>query len=162
MGTLAICPGSFDPVTIGHLDIIKRAAKMFDKVVVLVLPNAAKQSTFTPAERVDFIKRSIGDANNIEVDFYDGLLAKYAEKRGASAIVKGLRALSDFDYEFQMALTNKKINPNCDTVFLAASEGNMYISSSLVRQIGSMGGDISECVPPEILDDIRVRLKNIN
>lgn len=158
MGTLAICPGSFDPVTNGHLDIIKRAAKMFDRVIVLVLPNAGKVSTFTPEERVEFIRRSIGQCENIEVDFYDGLLAKYAEQTGASVIVKGLRALSDFDYEFQMALTNKKINPKCDTVFLTASEGNMYISSSLVRQVCSMGGDVSECVPAEILEDIKARL----
>ena len=158
-GKTVVCPGSFDPVTVGHLDIIKRASNMFDNVKVVVMANAAKSPTFTAQERVEMLKRSTQGLPNVTVDSYDGLLAVYAEKVGAAAIVKGLRAVSDFEYEFQMALTNKKLNPNVETVFLTTSAKNLYLSSSIVRQIGEMGGDIRDFVPAPIHNFIIKRLK---
>lgn len=157
---IAICPGSFDPVTMGHIDIITRAAGMFDKLIVVVMNNAAKKCSFTPEERVAMIKKCVADHDNIEVDAFDGLLADYAAKRGARAIVKGLRAMSDFEYEFQMALANKKLNPDVETLFLTTAQQNMYLSSSMVKQIAGMGGDISGFVPPVILKDITDRIGN--
>ncbi len=157
---IAICPGSFDPITIGHLDIILRSAKMFSKVIVVVMSNVYKNSgSFTVEERVEMIKKSVADIPNVEVDHYDGLLADYAASKNAKAIIKGLRAVTDFEYEFQMALTNKKLNPNLETLFLTTSAENMYLSSSMVKQIASMGGDITDFVPPAIHKDIVSRLK---
>lgn len=154
----AICPGSFDPVTCGHLDIITRAAKMFDRLIVVVASNGAKHCSFSPEERVEMIKKCISSLDNVEVVHYDGLLADYAAQRGAGAIIKGLRAMSDFEYEFQMALTNKKLNPNVETLFLTTSSQNMYLSSSMVKQVASMGGDISSFVPEVIKQDIINRI----
>ena len=151
---LALCPGSFDCITLGHLDIISRAAAMFDEVIVVAMNNADKKYTFTPEERIDMIKKSTADIKNVTVDLYDGLLADYAAQKGAFAIIKGLRAMSDFEYEFQMALTNKKLNPQVETLFLTTSAQNMYLSSSMVKQIACMGGDIKDFVPPAILGDI--------
>lgn len=160
---IAVCPGSFDPITIGHIDIIRRAAKLFDKVIVVVMVNYHKpQSYFTAEERVDLIKRSISDIENVEVDMYSGLLADYANIKGACAVVKGLRAVSDFEYEFQQALTNKKLNPELETVFMTAEASNMYLSSSVVKQVCEFGGDISEFVPAEVCDDIIRRIKERN
>lgn len=159
--SIAICPGSFDPVTKGHLDIITRSSKMFDKVIVVVMSNAKKinSTSFTIEERMEMIRRSVADLPNVEVDHSEGLLADYAAKKNASAIVKGLRAVTDFEYEFQMALANKKMNPEVETVFLTTSAENMYLSSSMVKQIASMGGDISDFVPEVIHQDIISRLK---
>ena len=154
----AICPGSFDPVTYGHLDIITRAAGMFKKVTVVVASNSRKNCSFSPEERVEMIKKCIPDLKNVEVVHYGGLLADYAAENGANAIIKGLRALSDFEYEFQMALTNKELNPNVETLFLTTSAQNMYLSSSMVKQIASMGGDISRFVPEVIKQDIINRI----
>ncbi|MBP3599692.1 MAG: pantetheine-phosphate adenylyltransferase [Clostridia bacterium] len=156
---IAICPGSFDPVTYGHLDIITRASKMFHKVIVVVAGNSSKNCSFTPEERVEMIKKCIGNLPNVSVDHYGGLLAEYAAEKGATAIIKGLRAMSDFEYEFQMALTNKKLNPNVETLFLTTSAENMYLSSSMVKQIALMGGDISSFVPEVIKQDIINRIK---
>lgn len=155
----AICPGSFDPVTLGHIDIIKRASEMYKKVIVVVMNNTAKNCLFTAEKRVELIKKSIKDLSNVEVECYNGLLADYAASKNAGVIVKGLRAMSDFEYEFQMALTNKKLNPNAETVFLTTAVGNMYLSSSMVKQIAGMGGDISDFVPKEILADIKAAIK---
>jgi len=155
----AICPGSFDPATKGHIDIIERTAKLFDKVIVVVMHNPAKQTVFTVDERVGFLRRVVEGCENIEVDSSDGLLADYIKQKGACASVKGLRAMSDFEYEFQMALTNKHMNPDFETIFVAPSEEYMYLSSSLVKQIASFGGDISHFVPDEICEDIIKRLK---
>ena len=159
--SIAICPGSFDPVTKGHLDIITRSSKMFDKVIVVVMSNAKKinSTSFTVDERIEMLRRSVADLPNVEVDHSEGLLADYAAKKNASAIVKGLRAVTDFEYEFQMALANKKMNPEVETVFLTTSAENMYLSSSMVKQIASMGGDISDFVPEVIHQDIISRLK---
>lgn len=156
---IAICPGSFDPITFGHIDIITRASAMFDKIIVVVMKNNNKTSSFSSEERKEFIIKSVGNLKNVEVDVYDGLLAEYAKQKNACAIIKGLRAMSDFEYEFQMALTNKKLNPQVETIFLTTSAENMYLSSSMVKQIASMGGDISEFVPGSILQEISNRLK---
>ena len=158
---LAIYPGSFDPVTFGHLEIISRAAKLFDKVIVLVSVNPLKPSSFTIEERKQFLRETIvaEGISNVEVDSNEGLLIDYFNERNADVIVKGLRAISDFEYEFQMALTNKKLNPDVDTVFLTARAENMFLSSSIVKQIGSMGGDIGGFVPDEIRDTVLLRLK---
>ena len=149
---LAVCPGSFDPVTIGHLDIIRRAAGLADKVLVVVMTNAVKNPMFSMEERVDMLRRVTADLENVEVDAYDGLLADYTREKGADAIVKGLRAVSDFEYEFQMALTNRRLNPQAETVFLTTNADLMFLSSSLVKQVASYGGDISEFVPAEVLE----------
>ena len=156
---VAICPGSFDPVTYGHLDIITRASNMCYKVIVVVASNTSKNTSFTPSERVEMIKKCIPDLSNVLVDHYDGLLADYAAEKGATAIIKGLRAMSDFEYEFQMALTNKKLNPNVETLFLTTAAENMYLSSSMVKQIAKMGGDIGSFVPEVIKQDIINRIK---
>ena len=156
--SVAIYPGSFDPVTLGHLDIIRRAADMFDKLIVVVASNVNKNCLFTPDERRELIIKSVKDLPNVEVDIYSGLIADYAKERNARAILKGLRAMSDFEYEFQMALTNKKLNPDVETLFLTTSTQYMYFSSSMVKQIAGMHGDISDFVPAEIHDDIIRRL----
>ncbi|HEX3037687.1 MAG TPA: pantetheine-phosphate adenylyltransferase [Oscillospiraceae bacterium] len=155
---VAICPGSFDPVTLGHLDIINRARKVFDHTIVAVLVNPDKHTSFTVDERIEMLKRATADMDDVEVVGFEGLLADYARMRNATAIVKGLRALSDFEYEFQMALTNKKLNPNLETMFLTTNAENMFLSSSIVKQIAKFGGDISNFVPECILEDIKERL----
>lgn len=155
---IAICPGSFDPVTLGHVDIIERAADIFDRVIVLVANNSSKHTSFTLEERVELIERCI-NKDNVSVDTDDGLLVNYARRKGAVAIVKGLRAVSDFDYEFQQSLTNKSLNPDCETVFLTARGENMFLSSSMVKEVCSLGGDISAFVPREIAADIYKRCK---
>ncbi|MGI6265120.1 MAG: pantetheine-phosphate adenylyltransferase [Acutalibacteraceae bacterium] len=151
---IAICPGSFDPVTLGHVDIIRRAAELFDRVIVTVMPNAAKRPLFSMEERMELLRRVTADIPGVEIDGYDGLLAEYARKRQATVIVKGLRAMSDFEYEFQMALTNRKLNAAVETVFLTTTAEHMYLSSSLVKQVASLGGDISGFVPAQIKEDI--------
>ena len=155
---VAICPGSFDPATLGHMDIIERSRKVFDKVIVAVMVNPEKNTMFTVEERIGLLKKCTKDMDNVEVVGFDGLLAEYARQRGVTAIVKGLRALSDFEYEFQQALTNKKLNPNLETLFLTTSAENMFLSSSIVKQIASFGGDISNFVPECVLDKIEERL----
>lgn len=158
---IAVCPGSFDPVTLGHLDIIERASELFDKVIVLVMSNSAKHSAFSVEERMALINKCIKNPN-IEVDTYSGLLVDYAAKKKAAVIVKGLRAVSDFDYEFQQALINKSLYPEVETVFLTAKGENMYLSSSMVKEVCSLGGDISSYVPSEIVNDINLRCKGDN
>lgn len=161
---IAVCPGSFDPVTFGHTDIIRRASKLFDKVIVLVSVNAAKSPAFTIVERVQLIHKVVNDLklDNVVVDIWDGLLADYVKQVNACAIIKGLRAVSDFEYEFQMALANKILYDEAETVFLTTSGENMYLSSSVVKQIASFGGDISHFVPECILKDITERLVRTN
>ena len=158
---IAVCPGSFDPITLGHLDIIERASELFDKVIVLVMSNSAKRCAFTVNERIELIKKCI-KSNNIEVDTYSGLLVDYAKKKKATAIVKGLRAVSDFDYEFQQALINKSLYPKVETVFLTAKGENMYLSTSMVQEDCSLDGDISPYDPNEIVKDINLSCKREN
>ena len=156
-----ICPGSFDPVTLGHLDIITRSSKIFDKVIVLVMTNYKKQNSysFTSDERVEMIRECTKNLKNVEVDSYDGLLAEYAKQIGAVAIVKGLRAVSDFEYEFQMNHINKKINPELETMFLTANEKYTFLSSSVVREVASYGADLTGFVPREIVAEIEEKAK---
>ncbi|MDO5559720.1 MAG: pantetheine-phosphate adenylyltransferase [Oscillospiraceae bacterium] len=159
MRRIAVCPGSFDPVTLGHVDIFNRASKLFDKVIILVSTNLSKQPLFTPTERIKMIMEVTNEMNNVVIDILDGLLADYVKNVGAVAIVKGLRAVSDFEYEFQMALANKKLYPDAETVFLTTSTENMYLSSSVVKQIATFGGDISSFVPEQIRENIITRIR---
>lgn len=147
---IAIYPGSFDPITNGHLDIIKRAAKLFDKVIVSVIRNPSKRSQYTLTERVQMIKRSLKRSKNVTVDSFDGLLVNYAKKKKANVIVRGLRAVSDFDYEFQMALTNRKMAPEIETLFFMTDYKYSYLSSSFVKEIARLGGKVSELVPAPV------------
>ncbi|MBR1481987.1 MAG: pantetheine-phosphate adenylyltransferase [Ruminococcus sp.] len=159
MKRTVIYPGSFDPVTLGHLQVIRRAARMFDKVIVAVLINSSKTPTFTVSERMELLRDATADLENVEISGFEGLLAEYARERNVTAIVKGLRAVSDFEYEFQMAIANKKLNPELETIFITADSDLMYLSSSMVREIGSMGGDISNFVPACLHDRIVRKLR---
>ena len=158
---VAIYPGSFDPITSGHLNIIRRAANIFDKLIVCVMVNAGKNPMFTQAERVDFIRRVTADIPNVEVDCSNALLAEYARSKGSCVIVKGLRAGSDFENEFQMALINHKINPDLDTMFLTAEHQYMYMSSSVVKELGKYDADLSDFLPEEIIPAFKKRLNEI-
>lgn len=152
---VAIYPGSFDPITNGHVDVIERAAKLFDKVVVAVIRNPEKKPRFTLEERVEMLKKSLAKDKNVEVESFDGLLVAYAKKKKANIIVRGLRAVSDFDYEFQMALTNRKMAPKIETLFFMTDYKYSYLSSSFVKQIAHFGGDISELVPAPVAEKLR-------
>jgi len=158
---VAIYPGSFDPITSGHLNIIRRAAKIFDKLIVCVMVNSAKAPMFTREERVDLIQRVVADLPNVEVDSSEELLADYARRRGSCVIVKGLRAGSDFENEFQMALINHKINPNLDTMFLTAEHQYMYLSSSTVKELGKYDVDLSDFLPQAIISDFKQRIEAV-
>lgn len=155
---IAIYPGSFDPVTSGHLNIIQRAAKIFDKLIVCVMVNTGKKPMFTQQERVDMIKRVVADLPNVEVDCSNELLADYARSKGGCVILKGLRAGSDFENEFQMALINHKINPGLDTMFLSAEHQYMYLSSSTVKELGGYDVDLSDFLPEQIIPDFKKRV----
>ena len=159
MSKTVICPGSFDPVTLGHLDIITRASGMFGKVVVAVLVNSSKTPTFSTEERIELLTEAVSGLPNVEIVSFEGLLAEYCKTCGIDTIVKGLRAVSDFEYEFQMAIANKKLNPGLETMFLTADADSTFLSSSMVREIGSMGGDISNFVPACVHDRIIKKLR---
>ncbi len=156
----AIYPGSFDPITLGHLNIIKRAAVCFDRLIVCVMVNSEKANTglFVPEERVELIRRVVGKLPNVEVDCSNILLAEYARQKKACAVVKGLRAVSDYEQEVQMALINRKLNPRLDTMFLASGAKYTYLSSSVVKEMARYGADLSDFVPREIIDDINARM----
>ncbi len=156
---IAIYPGSFDPVTSGHLNIIRRAAGIFDKLIVCVMVNAGKNPMFTLQERVAFIQRITQDLPNVEVDCSSELLAEYAKRKGSCVVVKGLRAGSDFENEFTMAMVNRKINPELDTMFLTAEHQYMYLSSSTVKELGSYDVDLSEFLPEQIIPDFQKKIK---
>ena len=155
----AIYPGSFDPVTNGHMDIIQRASTMFDRLIVVVLINPLKNYSFSIPERVKLLHKVTDGIRNIEIDSYDGLLADYFKQHNVDVIVKGLRATSDFEYEFQMAHTNKDLNPRAETVFIPASLNTTFISSSMVKQVAMFGGDLSKYVPSVIHEEISRKLK---
>lgn len=154
-GTLAIYPGSFDPITNGHLDLIERAARLFDRLIVAILRNEGKEPLFTAEERVMMLRQVLKDYPNVEVDSFEGLLVDYAARKGASVIVRGIRAISDYEYELQMALMNRRLAPDIETVFLMAGEAYSFISSRLVKEVASLGGDVSGLVPPVV--DARLR-----
>jgi pantetheine-phosphate adenylyltransferase len=147
---IAVYPGSFDPITNGHLDVIERAARLFNKVIVAVSRNPEKMHSFPFSERLQMIKRSVTHLKNVSVDSFDGLLVDYVRSKKAKSIVRGLRAVSDFDYEFQMALTNRKMAPGIETVFLMTDYKYSYLSSSFVKQIADLGGDVASFVPPPV------------
>ncbi len=152
--SIAVYPGSFDPITLGHLNIIRRAAAIFDKVYVCVMINSNKRPMFTREERMELIARCTRSLDNVVVETSDDLLVQYAKARGANVIVKGLRAVSDFDSESQMALINKKLEPMIDTVFLTSSEKYTYLSSTVVKEMAKYGADLSGFVPREIIQDV--------
>lgn len=158
---IAIYPGSFDPVTLGHLNIIKRAANCFDRLIVCVMVNSSKHGMFTPAERVELLCRATQRFPNVEVDFSDELLAAYARRRGAKVVVKGLRAVSDYEQEVQMAIINRKLNHNLETMFLASSEKYTYLSSTIVKEMARYGADLGEFIPREIVEDVEKRLNTL-
>ena len=158
----AIYPGSFDPVTNGHLNIITRAARSFDRLIVCVMYNCEKSPMFTPEERAELIRRVTDDIPNVEVMHSDKLLADFAREQGSSIIVKGLRAVSDFEREFQMALVNHKLNPGLDTMFLTAEHQFMYLSSSIVKEMAYYGADLHGFVPDAIIDDVTSRMAGKN
>ncbi len=151
---IAIYPGSFDPCTNGHLDIIERSSSIFEKVIVAILVNSSKTPTFTVEERVELLKAATAHIPNVEVMCFNGLLAQFADQQGAKVIIKGLRAVSDFEYEFQMSLTNTKLNPNVETLFMTTKSENMYLSSSIVREVARYGGSVEDMVPSVILEQI--------
>lgn len=155
----AIYPGSFDPVTYGHLDIIRRASALVDELVIGVLRNNAKKGLFSTEERIEFLKRVTGDIPNVRIISFDGLLVDCAVEYGTHTIVRGLRAVTDFEYELQLAQTNKRLRPDIDTVFLTTNVEYAYLSSSIVREIAGYGGDISHFVPECIIEDVYKKAK---
>lgn len=158
--SIAICPGSFDPITLGHLNIIRRTAQIFDRVIVCIAVNSSKTAPmFSIEERADMVRRAVSRYPNVAVDTSDGLLAEYARQYEGAVVVKGLRAASDFDYEFQMNLINKKINPELETMFLTSSEKYTFLSSSIVREMAKYGANLEGLVPNEIISDIEKKAK---
>jgi pantetheine-phosphate adenylyltransferase len=160
MATLAVYPGSFDPLTNGHVDIITRGARLFDRIIVAIAANAEKSPLFSVAERIDIARAVFAGLDNVEVDTFDGLLVDYAERRQAAAIVRGLRAVSDFEYEFQMALMNRRLNGKIETVFMMPAEQYTYTSSRLIKEVFSLGGRVHGLVPDIV--EARLRAKRLS
>ncbi|MEE9292302.1 MAG: pantetheine-phosphate adenylyltransferase [Acidobacteriota bacterium] len=157
MKIIAVYPGTFDPITNGHLDIITRGHRLFDEIIVAVLGNPDKEPLFTVVERLEILEEVVGRLPNVKVETFDGLLVDYVRSRGARAIVRGLRALSDFEYEFQMALMNRRLGPDIETVFMMPSETYSYVSSRLVKQVVQLGGDVKGLVPEEVIKRLKGR-----
>ncbi|UCZ51847.1 pantetheine-phosphate adenylyltransferase [Bacillus shivajii] len=155
MSSIAVCPGSFDPVTLGHLDIVTRGSKVFDKVIVSVLNNRTKQPMFTVEERIDLLKEVTKDLPNVEVDYFDGLLIDYVKQKQANAIIKGLRAVSDFEYELQMASINRKLDDEIETFFMMTNNQYSYLSSSIVKELAKYNASVSDLVPPVVEEALR-------
>lgn len=156
---IAIYPGTFDPITNGHLDILERALKLFDRVIVTIARNSSKSPLFTEEERLELIRKAVAQFPNVEVDAFDGLLVEYARKRNAHAVVRGLRAISDFEYELQMALMNRKLSESLVTVFLMPNEKYTYLNSSIVREIARLGGNINGFVPSHVQQALERKFK---
>jgi pantetheine-phosphate adenylyltransferase len=156
----AIYPGSFDPLTNGHLDVIERAVKLFDRVIVAVAKNESKHPLFTMQERLDLVRRSVRHLPNVEADSFDCLLVDYVEKRSAQAIVRGLRAVSDFEFEFQLALMNRKLNERIETIFMMPKDTYTFLSSRIIKEIGRLGGDVSSFVPAHVRTALIKKLKH--
>ncbi len=152
MSRLAIYPGTFDPITNGHLDIVRRASHIFDEIILLIAENLDKQPLFTLDERVRLATESVGGIESVSVEAHSGLLAEFARGRSAAAIIRGLRAVKDFEYEFQMALMNKALYPEVETVFFMPSEKFTYVNSSIVREVARLGGNVSSHVPPTVAE----------
>jgi len=158
--SIAVYPGSFDPITLGHLNIIRRTASVFDELLVCVMVNSSKRPMFSAAERVDFIERTVARFQNVKAEASEDLLVKYMQRKGAKVIIKGLRAVSDFDHEFQIALVNRRLNTGVETLFMPSSEKYTYISSSVVKEMARYGADLSTFVPMEIIEDVVRRAKS--
>lgn len=156
---IVIYPGTFDPVTYGHIDVIERASLLFDEVIVSIAVSSSKKTLFTTGERMQMLRKITGKYKNVKVDSFEGLLVKYAESKNASAIVRGLRAISDFEYELQMALTNRKLAEKITTVFMMPNEKYSYLNSTLVREIAEFGGDLSNFVPALVADKLRKKFR---
>lgn len=156
---LAIYPGSFDPVTNGHLDLIERAAKLFDRLIVAVLKNDGKEPLFTTAERIEMLREATRGWPNVEVDMFGGLLVEYARQKQARVILRGIRAVSDYEYELQMALMNRKLAPEIETVFLLPAEAYSYLSSRLVKEIARLGGSVHGLVPPIVEQRLQTKMR---
>ncbi len=159
MARIAIYPGSFDPLTNGHLSLIQRGLKIFDGLVVAVAHNPDKRPLFTPEERMELIRQAVGDDRRVEVDSFDGLLVDYAKKRGVHTVLRGLRAVSDFEYEFQLANMNRKLDPEFDSVFVMTGEDYYFVSAKLVREVARFGGDVSALVPPNVFTALQRKFK---
>ena len=152
-----IYPGTFDPITNGHIDVVDRCLKLFDEVIVAVGYQVEKSPLFTVDERLEMMQEVLKDRKNVEVDMFEGLLVNYADSKGAVAVVRGLRAVSDFEYEFQMALMSRKLLPSVERIFLVPAEEHVYLSSSVVKEIAGLGGDVSQFVPPVVVNRLKVK-----
>jgi len=161
MQKIAVYPGSFDPVTYGHIDIVQRGSRLFDTIIVAILNNPAKKSLFPVEERLEMLRDSMKDIPNLSFDIFNGLLVDYAKKRGAQAILRGMRAVSDFEYEFQLALMNRKLNRDVETVFLMTGMRWFFTSSSIIKEAALFGGDISDMVPPKVNERVKARFKQL-
>ncbi len=157
---IAIYPGSFDPMTNGHLDVVQRAAKLFDRVIVAVAKNEGKHPLFTQAERVVLVSKAVADLPNVTADSFDGLLVEYVAAKKARAIVRGLRAVSDFEFEFQLALMNRKLDENIETIFMMPKDTYTFLSSRIVKEIARLGGDVTQFVPPNVQTALKKKLKS--
>lgn len=156
---IAICPGSYDPVTYGHLDLVERAARVFDRLIVAVLQNVQKEPLFPVDERVEMLKEATHGMENVEIDVFHGLLVDFARQKNARVIVRGIRAVSDYEYELQMALMNRKMEPRLETVFMLPAETFSYLSSSLVKEIARLGGSVEGLVPPQVAKRLAERAR---
>ena len=159
MERICVYPGSFDPITVGHMDIIRRASRIFDRVIVAVLHNPAKKGCFPLEQRLEMIGKACADLPTVSVDAFDGLLVEYLKKTGAQVVVRGLRAVTDFEAEFQMAQVNHQVSPEMETLFMMTLPEHAYISSSVVRELATFGGDVSQFVPEEILDEVKAHFR---
>jgi pantetheine-phosphate adenylyltransferase len=160
-GVTAIYPGSFDPITNGHLDLIQRGSRLFDRLIISVLRNEAKQPLFSAEERIEMLREVVDGYSNIEVDAFHGLLVEHAARHSASVLLRGIRAISDYEYELQMAVMNRRLNPGLETVFLLANEAYSFISSRLVKEVFSLGGNISGLVPPSVEARLQRRMSKL-
>jgi pantetheine-phosphate adenylyltransferase len=155
-----VYPGTFDPITNGHLDLIQRAARLFDRVIVAVAHDSGKNPLFSHSERLTLVKQSIGSLPNVEADLFEGLLVNYVEKRGGQAVIRGLRAVSDFEFEFQLALMNRNLNERVETIFMMPKESYTFLSSRLIKEIARLGGDVSHFVPAHVAAALAAKLRN--
>ena len=161
MNKKAVYPGTFDPITLGHEDLVRRAAKLFDHVVLAVADSRAKRPLFTLAERIDMARTALGDVKNVTVEGFSGLLMQFVEDHDARVVVRGVRAVSDFDYEFQLAGMNRKMYPDIETVFMTPGEEHMFLSATLVREISVLGGDVSKFVSPGVTKRLKAKIKDL-
>ncbi len=158
---VALYPGTFDPITSGHMDLIRRGLKIFDRIIIAVASDHAKHPIFTLSERIDLIRKTMAGTRRIEVEAFDGLVVDFALRKGAGVLLRGVRMLTDFEFEFQMALTNRKLNPRVETVFLMPNESYAYLTSRLIKEVASLGGDVRRYVPPYVYRCLRKKLSGV-